>query len=197
MPRFCRRVPSGARRWQNAGRSFNRHRLDRGIHVEWMHHSKHKTFIQCWFDVGPASTTLGQLHTSIGAVSCACWDVYAVSSMPPPPSRTAQFICSLARINAEHWWHLFKQMGVGILWVLSLGLGAPVGLGVGPLPSEGRWYASIKLGGWCGWFTSGTRIWWETRRRPTRQKLTRYYTILQLNCNVYQRHQTTPRPSSS
>ena len=60
---------------------------------EWIP-SKHRKFTQCWFDVGPASETLGQQQTSIGYASCLCWgsalrpcsrpcrDPHAT---PPPP----------------------------------------------------------------------------------------------------------------
>ena len=34
--------------------------------------SRHKTFIQRWFDVGPPSTTLHQRETNIDSTSCVC-----------------------------------------------------------------------------------------------------------------------------
>ena len=39
--------------------------------------SKHKTFNQCWFNVGPPSTTTAQHWTNIGSMSRVCWDIPA------------------------------------------------------------------------------------------------------------------------
>ena len=35
--------------------------------------SKHETLTQCWFNVGPSSTTLAQHWTSIESISCVFW----------------------------------------------------------------------------------------------------------------------------
>ena len=40
------------------------------LHTRW---PKHETMTQCWFDVGPSSTTLAQHQTNIGSTSRACW----------------------------------------------------------------------------------------------------------------------------
>ena len=39
------------------------------------HPSKHDTLNHCWFDVGPASATLGQHQTNIGSTYRVHWDV--------------------------------------------------------------------------------------------------------------------------
>ena len=36
-------------------------------------HSKHGTFIQCCFDVGPASWTMGQHQNNVGYTFLVCW----------------------------------------------------------------------------------------------------------------------------
>ena len=41
--------------------------------------SKHETFTQCWYNVGPSSTTLAQHCTNIGSTSCVCWDMFVCS----------------------------------------------------------------------------------------------------------------------
>ena len=38
-----------------------------------LHHSEHETFTQSWFNVGPASQTVGKHWTNIGWTSRLCW----------------------------------------------------------------------------------------------------------------------------
>ena len=40
----------------------------------WQHPSKHETFIQDWFNVGPPSATLDQHWTKLWWTSSVCWD---------------------------------------------------------------------------------------------------------------------------
>ena len=60
--------------------------------------SKHETFSQCWFDVGPSSSTLAQHCTNIGWTSHVSWGgkrqlpargdiAFFLSRFPPVPAR--------------------------------------------------------------------------------------------------------------
>ena len=54
----------------------NRQKSSYKRHYFWGHKngpSKHETLNQCWFNVGPPSTTLGQQQTNIGSASGVCW----------------------------------------------------------------------------------------------------------------------------
>ena len=50
------------------------------FYVTRVYHSKHKTLNQCWFNVGPASQTMGQHSPIIGFVLAVMFFVN-----PPPP----------------------------------------------------------------------------------------------------------------
>ena len=55
------------------GPTFEHHRVNVSLYAGWVCDtdvsSKHETFSRCWFDVAPASQTVGQHQTDIGSVS--------------------------------------------------------------------------------------------------------------------------------
>ena len=62
-------------RWPNIYQTLGRCRLA----LPDPQPSKHKALNQCWFYAGPASQTVGQNWTSIGSLSCVCWECWLVT----------------------------------------------------------------------------------------------------------------------
>ena len=73
----------------DAGPAFTRHWCRLVIAMSSKHHqsscyctqpSKHEALNQCWFNVGPASQTVGQQWPSIGSIYCVCWECWQAIS---------------------------------------------------------------------------------------------------------------------
>ena len=73
------------RRWPNIETSLFQRVVFTGIVLKlngcwsWAKPSKHSTWTQCWFNVGPPSQTVDQHQISIGSTSRVCWEIHVLT----------------------------------------------------------------------------------------------------------------------
>ena len=91
------------------------------------HPSKHDTLNHCWFDVGPASATLGQHQTNISSTYRVHWDVdWRWRSDFPPCIVTGfahnKWISGGSRNWEEKGFRRFRIWQVLLVWFRSRGV---------------------------------------------------------------------------